>query len=97
MSRKYKNYTPAFKLKVAIETAKNEKTINQIASDFGVCPSQVSDWKKQLMESGDLLFQHKRQAKPAPEAHEDVSLLQQQIGRLTVQLDWLKKKSGLLP
>jgi len=95
MSVKYKSYTPAFKLKVAIEAAKNEKTINQIASDFSVCPSQVADWKKQLMESGEQLFQYKRQQKSTPEAHEDVAVLQQQIGRLTVQLDWLKKKSGL--
>ena len=97
MSRTYKNYTPAFKLRVALEAVKNEKTINQIASDFTVSPSQVSEWKKQLMESGEQLFQNKRQQKSAPEAHEDVSLLQQQVGRLTVQLDWLKKKSGITP
>jgi transposase len=94
MSRKYKNHTPELKLKVALEASKNEKTTNQIASEFGVYPSQVTEWKKQLMDNGSQLFQNKRQTKPNPEACEDVALLQQQVGRLTVQLDWLKKKLG---
>lgn len=95
MSKSYKSHSPATKLKVAIEALKNEETVNQIASDFGVSPSQVAEWKKQLMESGTRLFEGKRQGKHVAEAHEDVPLLQQQIGRLTVQLDWLKKKLGL--
>lgn len=91
MSRKYNTYTPETKLKIAIEAAKNEKTLNQIASEFGVCPSLVGDWKKQLLENGTKLFQGKQQPKVIPEAHENVSVLQQQVGRLTVQLEWLKK------
>lgn len=95
MSKKYKMYSPEIKLKVAMEAARNEKTLSQIGSEFGVCPSLITDWKKQLMENGTQLFQNKRQAKSAaPEAHEDVTLLQQQVGRLTVQIEWLKKKLG---
>lgn len=93
MTKKYSSHSPDFKLKVALEAAKNEKTMNQIASASGVSPSQVAEWKKQLIEAGGTLFQNKRQIK-APEAHEDVMLLQQQVGKLTVQLEWLKKKSG---
>jgi transposase-like protein len=94
MTRKYKSHTPEFKLKVALEAAKNEKTINQIASEHSVLPSQVVDWKKLLLSEGARLFQGKRQPKTA-EAHEDVDLLQKQIGKLTVQIDWLKKKLGI--
>jgi len=93
MKKKYKSYTPSLKMKVALEAAKNEKTVNQIASEFGVNPSQVSEWKNQLIENGTQLFERKRQAK-SQEAYEDVTLLQQQVGRLTVQLEWLKKKLG---
>lgn len=95
MSRAYKNHTADLKLKVAMEAAKNEKTINQIASDFVVHPSQVVEWKKQLLENGVQLFQNKRRGKHVPEAYEDVGLLQQQVGRLTLQVEWLKKKLGI--
>jgi transposase len=94
MTRKYKNHSAEFKLKVAIEASKNEKTINQIASEYEVSPSQVIEWKKMLLENGSNLFQNKRAKKPA-EAHENIDLLQQQIGKLTVQIDWLKKKLGI--
>lgn len=91
MARKYTTHSAAFKMKVALEAAKNDKPVNQIASEQGVHPAQVSDWKKQLLEGAPLIFTGK-QTKKACEAHEDVSYLQQQVGKLTTQLDWLKKK-----
>lgn len=94
MSRKYRNHAPDFKLKVALEAAKNERTINQIASDYGVAPAQVIEWKKHLLSEGACVFQNKRLTK-STEVHEDVSHLQQQIGKLTVQIEWLKKKQGI--
>jgi putative transposase len=94
MARKYKNHSSELKLKVALEAANNQKTINQIASDHGVAPVQVTEWKKQLLEEGPQLFQSKRKVK-TPEAHEDVSYLQQQIGKLTTQIEWFKKKAGI--
>ena len=94
MVRKYRNHSPALKLKVAIEAAQNQKTVNQIASEHGVAPVQVTEWKKQLLEEGGQVFQNRRKAK-TPEAHEDVNYLQQQIGKLTAQIEWLKKKQGL--
>jgi transposase len=94
MARKYKYHTAEFKLKIALEAAKNEKTVNQIASEHAITPAQVMEWKKLLLSEGTVLFQGKRSAKAA-EAHEDVELLQQQVGKLTVQIDWLKKKLGI--
>jgi transposase-like protein len=94
MTRKYRSHTPEFKLKVAIEATRTDKTINQIASEYAVAPNQVAEWKKQLLSEGSSIFQGKRTTKIL-EAYEDVSCLQQQIGKLTVQVDWLKKKQGI--
>ncbi|MBM3198951.1 MAG: transposase [Chlamydiae bacterium] len=94
MTRKYNSYTAEFKLKIALEASKNEKTINQIASENGVSPSQVAEWKKTLLAEGSSLFQNKRTIKKT-EAHEDVGTLQQQVDKLTVRIDWLKKKLGI--
>jgi transposase-like protein len=79
---------------VALEAAKNERTINQIASDYEVSPAQIMEWKKHLLSEGLSIFQNKRVTRAA-EAHEDVAHLQQQIGKLTVQIEWLKKKQGI--
>ena len=95
MARRYTAHNPEFKLKVALEAVKNEKTVNQIASEYAIHPGQVSEWKKQLLENANLLFQGKRTTK-TQEACENVELLQQQVGKLTVQIDWLKKKQGSL-
>lgn len=94
MVRKYRTHTPEFKLKVALEAAKNDKTVNQIASEHGVSPAQVTEWKKQLLSEGSTIFQNKRTTK-STEVHEDVELLQRQIGKQVVQIDWLKKKLGV--
>jgi transposase-like protein len=96
MARKYRNHTPLLKLKVALDAIGNQKTVNQIASEHMVCPAQVTEWKKQLLEQGPNIFQNKRREKIV-EAHEDVAYLQQQVGKLTAQIEWLKKKQGLTP
>lgn len=96
MTRRYKNHSPALKLKVAIEAAQNQKTVNQIASENSIAPAQVTEWKKLLLEEGTQVFQNKRKTK-SPEAHEDINYLQQQIGKLTAQIEWFKKKQGITP
>ena len=94
MARKYKSHTPSIKVKVALEAAGNQKTANQIASEYEVSPSQVTEWKIQLLEEAETFFQGKRRRKVV-EAHEDVEYLQQQIGKLTTQIEWLKKKQQM--
>ncbi len=89
MKKRYKSYSANFKLKVALEAAKNELTCNQIASKYEISKSIVSNWKKILLENGATIFQSKEKKS---KDKEEIEFLQQQIGRLTVDLEWLKKK-----
>jgi transposase-like protein len=88
-----KTYPPAFKARVALEALKGQRTINEIASEYGVHPNLVGQWKKQMQEGLPGLFaeRHSRQARDAEELK---ARLYQQIGQLQVELDWLKKKGG---
>lgn len=83
----------AFKKKVALEAIREKKTINEIASSFDVHPVQVGKWKKQLLEGIDDIFESP--SKKKKEVHEISAIdasLHEKIGRLTMELDWLKKK-----
>jgi len=92
---KRKQYDSQFKAKVALEAIKNQNTIAQIASEYGVHPNQVGQWKKQLIESLPTVFiNRKTEAEKASE--QLIDELYRQIGQLKVELDWVKKKSGLL-
>src|SRR6266508_372637 len=90
-----KSYTAAFKVKIALEAIKGQRTINEIATHYGVHPNMVTQWKKQAVESLPAVFSTRR--KPAAKGEEALKAeLYQQIAQLKVELDWLKKKSGLL-
>jgi transposase len=91
---KRKNFTGAQKAKIALEAVKGQKTVAQIAQEFGVHPTQVSVWKKELLENAGSLFEGKRGPKPTNE-QSDPERLFAKIGQLNMELDWLKKKSGL--
>ncbi len=89
-----KNHGAEFKAKVALEALKGDKTINEIAGANQVHPNQVSNWKKEAQAGLVELFSAKRGRKIQAEAS-DKEALYSQIGRLKVELDWLKKKSGI--
>jgi len=92
---KRKKFASTFKAKVAIEALKGHQTVNQIAAEFEVHPSQVNAWKKQLLEeSVDIFSQGRKQRTESVEEEKDK--LYSQIGRLKVEVDWLKKKTGHL-
>ena len=94
MKRQRKQYSADLKAKIAIEAVKGQRTIQEIASHYSVHPSQVTQWKKQLLESAGDIFSGGRDH--AAEADEQMKAeLYQQVGKLQVELDWLKKKSGL--
>jgi putative transposase len=93
MKNKRKNYGAAFKAKVAISAAKGDKTIAELASEFEVHPTQIVQWKKQLLDSATDIFSRGRQREKENQ-DELTDKLYQQIGQLKVELDWLKKKSG---
>ena len=91
-----KRFTSEFKSKVAIEALKGHKTINELASEFDVHPSQITSWKKQLVEVSKSAFQDKKALKAAETQEAERERLYAQIGKLKVEVDWLKKKTGHL-
>lgn len=90
-----KRYENTFKAKVVLESFKNEKTIAELASDYGVHPNQITQWRKQALEDLPTLFSS-NQAKKDKAYEEEKEELLKQIGQLKVEVEWLKKKSGIL-
>jgi transposase len=93
--KKRKVFSSQQKAKVALEAIRGTKTVNEIAQQFGVHPTQVSQWKKELLEQAPELFDGKRGPKLVADAEAASDRLYSEIGRLKVELDWLKKKSGI--
>jgi transposase-like protein len=92
--RQRKQYSAELKAKIAVEAVKGQRTIQEIGSHYEVHPTMVTNWKKQLLEGAPEIFSNGRLQ--ASEADEQVRAeLYQQIGKLQVEVDWLKKKSGL--
>ena len=89
-----KTYTPSFKAKVGLEAIRGIKTANEIGQDHGVHPAQVGQWKKEILEQAGTLFDTKR-GRTKVEEQGEPDRLYSEIGRLKMELDWLKKKSGL--
>jgi transposase len=86
-------HSAEFKAKVGMEAVRGVKTLNEIGQQYGVHPVVVGQWEKELIERAATLFDRKRGPKPA--AYADEERLYGEIGRLKMELDWLKKKSGL--
>ena len=91
---KRKLFTGAQKAKVALEAIKGAKTVNEIGQESGVHPTQVTQWKKELLANAGSLFEGKRGPKPV-NTQSDPGRLYAKIGQLNMELDWRKKKSGL--
>lgn len=90
-----KSFTTEFKVKIALEAIKGQRTVNEIASQYGVHPNQVTQWKRQAIESLPEVFSTRRE-RDAEDEETLKAQLYQQIGQLKVELDWMKKKVGLL-
>jgi transposase-like protein len=92
-----KHYSAAFKVQIILEALKEERTIAQIASENGVHPVQVSKWKAQALEGLPFLFDNNYSGRAGEKAAYEKQLheLYAEIGKLTTQLAWIKKKSGL--
>ena len=91
MAKKRKTHSAQFKAKVALEALRERDTVNALARKFSVHPSQIHDWKKQLLERVPEVYQQNG-SRVQDEDAQMVPELYQQIGRLQVELDWLKKK-----
>jgi transposase len=94
MTRKRRVFGAAFKAKVALAAVRGDKTTAQLASEFRVHTSQVTAWKKQLLEQAAGLFEDGRLRRDESGANEQQ--LYEQIGRLKMEVEWLKKKSAEL-
>jgi len=94
MARKRRNFSAAFKAKVALAAARGDRTTAELASKFGVHASQVTAWKKQLLAGVSELFADGRSRQDEASANEEA--LYEQIGRLKMEVEWLKKKSAQL-
>lgn len=88
---KRRRHSGAFKFKVALAATKENQTLSQLASEYQVHPTQVSQWKRQLLREGAQVFstsQTRQEREPAVREAE----LYEQLGRLQMELEWLKKR-----
>src|ERR1017187_7283585 len=95
MPKTRKSHPPSLKAKVAVEAIKAHKTAAQIAQMFGVHPTQVGGWKKQALAGLPDIFGNGRE-QMRQQADADKDELYKQIGQLKVELDFLKKRAGLI-
>lgn len=93
MTKKRRQYSAEYKFKVALEASQGTKTLNEIASEKELHPNQISQWKRQLLENGASLFS-RNGAQREREFEKLETDLYEQIGRLKMELEWLKKKSA---
>ncbi len=95
MKNNRKQYSAAFKAKVALAALSGHHTISELAAMYEVHTTQISKWKVQLTQGANDIFTDKRR-KENETKEKEMENLYQQIGKQKVEIDWLKKKSGLL-
>jgi len=94
MSKKRKTYSPIEKAKIVLEVLREESTLNEIATNYGVSPQLISRWKVEFIENMPVVFDKKKTEveQMKKEHYAEKEDLINQIGQLTVDLTWLKKK-----
>lgn len=93
VSRTRRQHDAQFKLRVALEAARGLKTISQVASEYHLHPNRVSRWKKPRLEEGPAVFSSSAARQQHDQAAREAELYEQ-IGRLQLELEWLKKKAA---
>ena len=93
MTKNRRRFNSEFKFRVALEAAKGQQTLSELASKYGLHPNQISQWKRQLLEGGADVF-NRNGDKEAQAQNAEQSELYEQIGRLKMELEWLKKKAA---
>lgn len=95
--KKRKNYTAKQKAQIVLELLKEEKSVAQISSEYGIHPNQLYRWKKQGVSQFHEVFEDRQKEVRQLEQDQQKKLdqLYAEIGRLTTQVNWLKKKSGI--
>ena len=95
MRAKRRRFDPSFKAKIGLEALKGIKTVAEIAREYQVHPNQVSQWKSEVVQRLPEVFEHGPTAQ-AQEQVQEIERLERKVGQLTMELDWLKKKSRQL-
>jgi transposase-like protein len=91
--KKRKSYSKELKARVALDAIKGQKTVGELATEYAIHTNQISQWKRNLLDGASELFARGRDR--GDEAHEaEKDRLYQQIGKLQVEVEWLKKKVG---
>ena len=97
MIKTKKQYAPEYKARLALEAVEGDMTLAELSSSYGLHSNNILNWKKELVENASVVFQRKIDTKKAEEElrkkDEEIEEHYKQIGKLTVQVDWLKKKS----
>jgi transposase len=96
MKAKRKRYDSEFKARVALEALKAERTIQEIAKEYEVHPVQVSEWKKRMAQGASEVFEGGGKKAQESDFYRERDNLHRKIGQLSVELDWLRKKSKQL-
>ena len=94
MVKKRKLHSAGFKAKVALAAVKEMETVSQLAGRHGVHPSQIHQWKRQLVDGAESVFGEVGRPRKSSEQEVSQAELFEQIGRLKMELEWLKKKVG---
>ena len=89
---KRKQHKSAFKAKVALETLKGEETVAELATRFGVDPTMIHQWKRQLLEGASDVFERGRKGREPAVDEETVRELHAKIGQLAMANDFLSRK-----
>ena len=92
---KRNQYSAEFKTKVVLEVLREEATINEIAAIYSISPVMVSRWKQEFLERAAIVFKRgpSEAEKDLEKSQHHISRLEQKVGQLTYEVDWLKKKS----
>ena len=96
MSRTRRNFSAKFKTDLVLEVLKGEKELNVIATENQIQPNLLRNWKKEFLEKASIVFDENREEnlrEKLEEERKEKSEYAQKVGQLTMQVDWLKKKS----
>ena len=89
-----KNYSKELKARIALDAIKGQKTIAELASEYGVHANQISIWKKQLLDAAPAAFSNGKD-KDAEQKEVERDHLYKKVGQLQIEVDWLKKRPAI--
>ena len=90
-----KKYSKELKARIALDAIKGQKTMPELATEYGVHVNQISRWKKHLLDAAPDIFTREKD-KEAEKEEVDRDRLYKKVGQLQIEVDWLKKKTGYL-